>query len=154
MSCVISIYHHIIHDIFAYVWHWCSFLCFALQMQINSYERETCFWKLEDGKGRLCALLFEFPWGEFGVSIPWPICQMLPKQWAIYLLLHLSTLKIWVVVQNKPEQNEQSKSTQWLQYTKLFVSLRASGMMHLHFVYPDHFLDAIHTWMTLNSLTS
>lgn len=94
-------YNFVLHNIYlpSYnSWHiclcltlWCSFLCFALQ--INSYERETCFWKLEDGKREtLCALLFEFPWGECGVSIPWPICQMLPKQWAIYLLLHLSTL--------------------------------------------------------------
>ncbi len=130
-----------------------SLLCIA--------DADKFLWKgnlfLKAGRRKretLCTLLFEFPWGEFGVSVPWPICQMLPKQWAIYLLLHLSTLKIWVVVRNKPDQNEQSKSTQWLQYTKLFVSLRASGMMHLHFVYPDHFLDAIHTWMTLNSLTS
>ncbi len=47
--------------------------------------------------------------------------------------------RIWVVVWNKPEQSEHSKSIQWSQYTKLFVSLRASGMMHFHFVYPDIF---------------
>lgn len=98
---IIQTYNFVLHNIYlpSYnSWHiflcltlWCSFLCFALQ--INSYERETCFWKLEDGKGGLYVLCFlSFPGGECGVSVPWPVCQMLLKQWAIYLLPHLSTL--------------------------------------------------------------
>lgn len=142
MSCIISIYHHIIHNMFAYVWHWCSFLRFALQ--INSYERETCFWRRK--RETLCALLFEFPWGECSVSVPWPICQMLPKQWAIYLLLHLSTLLRfgWYCEINQNKVN--SQKAVW--HTTITVHQRASGMILVFFkcnsyVYKLEFPDII-----------
>lgn len=69
---IIQTYNFVLRNIYlpSYnSWHiclcltlWCSFLCFALQ--IHSYERETCFWKL-DGKERLYALCFlSFPGGN------------------------------------------------------------------------------------------
>lgn len=94
---IIQTYNFVLHNIYlpSYnSWHiclcltlWCSFLCFALQ--INSYERETCFWKLEDGKGGLYVLCFlSFPGGNAVSPFPdlFAKCFRNNEQFIFYLI--------------------------------------------------------------------
>lgn len=143
---IIQTYNFVLHNIYlpSYnSWHiflcltlWCSFLCFALQ--INSYERETCFWKLEDGKGGLYVLCFlSFPGGECGAYLP----NASETMSNLSSTSSFHAFYIWLVVWNKPEQSEQWKSVLHNDYsTNLFFSWRANGMMLILFVQIHLFL--------------